>query len=74
MVGGDGNKLKINADILCSNSTTKEEKAVTLQMDLSATANITIRDLMLYPSISSIGINNVVKTFDKVPMYYHDYT
>jgi hypothetical protein len=43
-------------------------------MDLVATANITVRDLMLYPSISSVSINNVEKFNDIVPMYYHDYT
>jgi len=66
--------MKINADIMCSNATTKAEKAVTLTMNLAATASITIKDLMLYPSISSMAINNVEKTFDNVPMYYHDYT
>jgi len=66
--------MKINADIMCSNATTKAEKAVTLTMNLAATASITIKDLMLYPSISSMAINNVVKTYDTVPMYYHDYT
>jgi len=43
-------------------------------MDFVATANITVRDLMLYPSISNIAINNVEKFNDIVPMYYHDYT
>ena len=74
MIGGVGNEMKFNADIICSNATTKAEKAVTLKMNLAATANITIRDLMLYPSISSVAINDVVKTYDTVPMYYHDYT
>ena len=66
--------MKINVDIICSSSTVKAEKAVTLNMDFSAVANITMRDLMLYPRISSIAINNVVKKYDTVPMYYHDYT
>jgi hypothetical protein len=30
--------------------------------------------MMLYPSITYVSIENVVKTFDTVPMFYHDYT
>lgn len=66
--------MKVNVDIFCSSATVKSEKAVTLQMDLSAAANITMSGLRVYPSISSVAINNVVKKYDTVPMYYHDYT
>ena len=74
MFGGKNDEIVLTVDIICSNATIKSEKAVTLEMTASGTANITMADLMIYPNITSLSVQNVTKTFDKVPMYYHDYT
>lgn len=73
LLGGEGNDLVLTVDILASNDKIKKEKAMSLELNAYATANISMTDLMIYPDITKVGVENVKKTFDKVNMYYHNY-
>ena len=56
MFGGKNDEIVLTIDILCSNATIKNDKAVTLQLTASGTANVTMKDLMIYPNISSMKV------------------
>ena len=70
---GDRGDVKITIDIICSNATTTNDTAVTLEMDLDMNANITMQNLIVYPIVTDISVQNTNKTFDKVGMYAHDF-
>lgn len=70
---GQRGEVKITIDIICSNATHVNETAVTLEMDLDMSANITMQNLIVYPQVTDISVHNTNKTHDIVGMYAHDF-
>jgi len=60
--------------LVCSNETTTNETAVTIEMHLQAKVNFTMKNVIFYPFPSNITVFGANATNDKIGMYSHDYT
>lgn len=72
VIGGKDTVLTKLA-IICSNATTKNVNAVEFDMNLEARVNLTMKDMVFFPHIDMIQINNTMKKNDIVGMYARDY-
>lgn len=70
---GSTSNVLTTIDIICSNATTKAETAVSLDMNLAAYANITMKDFIIWPKVNSVFVANTEVKEDIVGMYAHNY-
>jgi len=67
IVIGDGVLTKL--DIICSNATTTNETAVEFAMNLETHVNMTMKDLVFFPTVEDIKIANTVIKRDVIGLY-----
>merc|ERR1711935_1002894 len=73
IVLGDKSEVATTIDILCSNSTTANETAATLQMNFETHLNLTILNFVVYPNVQQIYVANATVVKDNIGMWAHNY-
>lgn len=58
---------------MCSNATTKNDLAFSIEMDLESHLNMTLKDFVVYPNIQEIMVAKTKVVKDNIGLYSHHY-
>jgi len=58
LVIGNQDTIMTKIDLICSNETVKNETGVNFVMNLEAIVNLTMKDLIFFPHVDEINVNN----------------
>ena len=72
--GGQHDDVISVIDVICSNSTTVNETALSFELNLELNTNVTLQNLIVYPEIKSVYTQNVRLVSDKVGMPAYHYS
>ena len=64
-----GNKdLLVSFDLVASNATVKDDKAISFEAVVEARANLTMKDVMIYPKVNDVLVDSCNVVHSKVPL------
>lgn len=64
-----GNKdLLVSFDLVASNATVQDDKAISFEAVVEAKANLTMRDVMIYPKVKTVNVDSCNVVHSMVPL------
>ena len=73
VVLGDKNDVITTIEVICSNHTTMSETAFTLQTNLQAKLNLTIKSFVVFPKVKEVFVSNTEVKADNIGLYAHNF-